>query len=277
MNRRGHPALLALVLALACTKSPGGDADEACVPGRSRACDCDGEPGAQVCDADGFGYGACSCDPGALDSSSEADPSDAGGPTDPDGTSDPSDPSDPGDPTDPSDPSDPTDPDSGDTTDPSGDTGEPATPSFANDIVPILMVSCGATDGACHARNAYAASSSFDCRGWLSFENVPLGAEIYAPPESAGMPTGCPDIPLHDRLLMVAWQCAPEQGEPAFKYVEPGNVADSFILRKIDDDFAGCGVPPDSTVMPPPGEPWALSAQQRDTLATWIAQGAQDN
>ena len=270
-------ALLIGLLA-ACGGSAGSDPNEPCVPGQSRACSCDGEPGAEVCEPDGFGYGACSCDPGADDGSSGSDPSDpSGDPSDPSG--DPSDPSgDPSDPTsDPSDPSgDPSDP-TNDPTDPTGDTGAPENPSFAQDIVPILMISCGATDDGCHARNAYAANADFDCRGWLSFENTPLGSQIYAPPETAGTPTNCPDIPLYDRLFMVAWQCAPEQGEPGYQYVQPGDVANSFIFRKIDDDFSECGVPPDSTVMPPPGEPWALTALQRETLANWIESGALNN
>ncbi len=156
------------------------------------------------------------------------------------------------------------------------DTGSPTpvtTPSFAADVIPILDAQCGSLDVSCHARDAYAASSSNDCRGWLSLENASIGSQIYAG-ATAGDPTGCPDRPLYERLtaagLSDAWECGPPAlpSEAKVPYVVPGDPAASYLWRKINGG-PYCGMPSDP--MPPTG---ALDAATRDVIYRWILGGA---
>jgi hypothetical protein len=50
---------------------------ESCTPGKSDACTCtNGDPGAQVCEADGKGYEPCVCEGGGSNSNSESDSTD---------------------------------------------------------------------------------------------------------------------------------------------------------------------------------------------------------
>jgi hypothetical protein len=141
-------------------------------------------------------------------------------------------------------------------------------PSWSCHIVPFFYQSCGAGVNGCHSREAFAAASGSDCRGWLSLEDVPLGAEIYAPPESAGTPTGCPDMPLYDRLLTLApWQC-----DASSRYVD--TVDNSYILMKMK----GEGLCPlqngPSDQMPPPDSMITITQMQIDMIEAWIAGGA---
>jgi hypothetical protein len=70
---------MALVLALGCGGS-GGTSDRVCAPGMSVACACtNGHQGAQVCTADGAGYGACICDTGAAGTTGGAGAGGSGG------------------------------------------------------------------------------------------------------------------------------------------------------------------------------------------------------
>lgn len=149
-------------------------------------------------------------------------------------------------------------------------TAPPATPTFANDIVPLMQTSCGMTDSNCHARNAYAADASNGCRGWLSLENTALGAVIYAGP-SAGNPTGCPDTPLYERLTTIgSWECgAPASSGSQMAYVVPGDPASSYLYVKINGG-PYCGSPP-SAPMPLSN---TLTATQIDMVRRWIAAGA---
>ena len=193
-----------------CADDGSADGNEACVPGMSEACSCEGGGmGARTCEPDGIGFGECSCSGGETGDET-ADTGD-GDPTTGDGDGDPT------------------------TGDGDGDgdcngiwNGE-SLPSWSCHIVPFFYQSCGAGVNGCHSREAYAAASGSDCRGWLSLEDVPLGAEIYAPPESAGTPTGCPDMPLHDRLLTLApWQC-----DASSRYVDQ---VDNSYLMELDHD-----------------------------------------
>jgi hypothetical protein len=256
------PCALAFALALACEAAPSGedtDSDDPqttgvpegpCVPGQSIACGCGGgEMGAAVCRDDGSGYGSCTCD---------GDPSASAGPgssASEDSTSNAE--------------SGPADGSDGS----SGDSGPPEEVSFDRDIKPILLVSCGGMVEACHARAAYAAAVDFGCRGWFSFEDAPLGSQIYAGP-TAGEPTGCPDMPLYDRLLELnSWQCQPD-GRPI---VAPGDPANSYMMMKIDGiDLCADGEVP-SSAMPPPGEPFGLPESSRAMIEAWILAGAPNN
>jgi hypothetical protein len=63
--------LLALVVAVSCTVKSvegedDGDGSNDCTPGRSAACSCsNGDPGMQVCNAQGTGYLSCNCEDGS--------------------------------------------------------------------------------------------------------------------------------------------------------------------------------------------------------------------
>ena len=146
-------------------------------------------------------------------------------------------------------------------------------PNFEDDIIPVLENSCGANDAMCHNRGAYGADVDFGCRGWLTLENAPLGSEFYAGPNE-GQPTGCPDIPLYDRLMMNAWQCgAPGTPNEALQaYVVPCEPENSYVLHKMNgtlmcDDPGGVGF---DTM--PPDEP--AKASDVALITAWIAAGA---
>jgi hypothetical protein len=251
------PSLLAVLLG-ACESAQADPNDDAmtsgddppngpCVPGQSIACGCGGgERGAAVCRGDGSGFDECVCDGDSAPGSggSEAD----GG-------------------------SSPTSAAETEGDDDSASESGSAEVSFENDIKPILLVSCGGTADACHSRVAYAAVADSGCRGWFSFEDAPLGSEIYAGP-TAGQPTGCPDMPLYDRLLQLnSWQCDGE-GLPI---VVPGDPAASYMMMKIDgQQLCPNGAEP-SMSMPPPGEGFGLPESSRATIEAWILAGAPNN
>jgi hypothetical protein len=151
--------------------------------------------------------------------------------------------------------------------------GAGAVPMFETDIVPLFEASCGTAEVGCHMRDAYAASSEFSCRGWLSLENAAIGSEIYAG-DDAGQSTGCPDIPLYERLMMDAWQCgAPgTPGESEVAYVVPCEPASSYILHKMIgtpmcEDPGGVGFE-----AMPPDEPTDQAAIA--LVTAWIEAGA---
>src|SRR6185503_19973191 len=111
--------------------------------------------------------------------------------------------------------------------------GEPAVPSWTNDIVPIFYASCGAETAGCHSREAYNTILDRGCLSWVSFEDVPLGAEIYAG-GNPGMPTGCPDLPLYERIIdRSSWQCGAWNGAPTKVIVKPGSPDESYLMQKI--------------------------------------------
>lgn len=235
------------------TGSSGDDAsDDPCIPGQAIGCECDdGSSGARTCEPDGVGYGPCSCD--GDDGATTSDPTGAPDPTGGPGST--------GDP-------DPTADDTG----PPGDATDTAggVPDFQKDIVPILGSACGGPNTACHARNAYFADVNQDCRGWLSLEDQPLGA-VFDDLDPATMmesegPTGCPDMPLYNRLLELApWECDANSA-----YVMPGSLDGSYIYTKLTNGQS-CG---DFRVMPPPGEGYEITDQQVQTLEAWILAGA---
>jgi hypothetical protein len=235
-------ALTGLLCTLGCGDAGTADeaadeaTDEPCIPNQSIPCTCtEGVNGAQVCNADGTGFGPCGCDGG-----------EAGTETDGDG--------------------DTVDESTGD-----GDTwdGE-SVPSWSNHIVPLLYDSCGAGINGCHSREAYAAAADSDCRGWLTLEDEPLGSEFYAGPD-LGQPTGCPDMPLHDRLITLApWQCAADS-----RYVTPGSADASYVWQKIQGQNL-CEVSPGvlSEPMPPPDSGIELTEMEKLMIEAWILGGA---
>ena len=236
---------------LACTDETnsdgelGTDGEAECIPGQSVACSCDdGSNGAQICEPDGSGFGACSC---AGDGDGDGDSGDGDGDS---GDGD------------------------GDSGDGDGDPGDEwdgvSVPSWSNHIVPFFYDSCGAGIDGCHSREAYAAAADSDCRGWLSLEDVALGSVFYAG-DNAGNPTGCPDIPLYERITTLApWQCAPDSD-----YVAPGDLAQSYIWNKIQDQDL-CELSPGmpSAPMPPPESGIVLTATQKQMIEAWILAGA---
>lgn len=143
-------------------------------------------------------------------------------------------------------------------------------PILEPDIVPIFEKTCGALDIACHARVAYAADAKSECRGWLALEDEPLGSIYYNGPMK-DQPTGCPDLPLFERLTTLdAWQC--EAFDPRVRYVIPCDPAASYLVRKIDGGpYCKDGMGMITQAMPPgvqmdPGEIALIKA--------WIAAGA---
>lgn len=147
--------------------------------------------------------------------------------------------------------------------------GSAKVPLFETDIVPILNKSCGAGNTACHADVAYAASVNFDCRGWLALPDQPLGSKYYSGPDQ-GKPTGCPDLPLYERLLqLAAWQ---ECNGVQKKYVVPCDVEASYLFDKIDDG-PYCGETPNTPSEKMP-KGTVMDPVEKETIRAWILAGA---
>jgi hypothetical protein len=146
---------------------------------------------------------------------------------------------------------------------------DPGRANFQAEIVPILQRSCGAGSSACHARNQYAANASMDCRGWLSLENAALGSTFYAG-DMAGQPTGCPDLPLYERLMQIQpWEC-----DTGSSYVRASDPARSYVMNKIDGAPL-CGTT--SVKMPPSDSAYTLSDGDKALIQQWISEGASNN
>lgn len=147
-----------------------------------------------------------------------------------------------------------------------GGTGGSATPVFETDIVPIFQKTCGAGDNNCHSRVAYAATADEDCRGWLSLEDAAIGSQIYGG-DLDGQPTGCPDMPLYERLTqLVAWEECSGVGKG---YIVPCDVDASYLFDKIDDG-PYCGEPMSDPM--PPNKP--MDPGEKETIRQWILAGA---
>ena len=248
------------MLACAAESGVGDDAssagsDDPCVPGQSIACTCTGGvPGAQVCEPDGIGYAGCNCESVDATSADEGTAEDEG--QDDDGPTD-DDPDDEGD-------------DNGTGESEADESSEGAgVPSWTNDIVPILQDSCGAGIDGCHSRVAYNAEFDKGCLNWVSYENVPLGSEFYSG-ENAGAPTGCPDLPLYERIVdRSPWQCGAFFGMPTAILIKPFDPDGSYTIQKIEGFSCDEG-----TAMPPPESGIQISQEDVATLREWIAAGA---
>lgn len=147
--------------------------------------------------------------------------------------------------------------------------GPVATPFFETDIVPIFTKSCGAGDTGCHHEVAYAATKAQDCRGWLALKDIPLGSQIYGGPMD-GTPTGCPDLPLYERLTQLsAWQ---ECGGKQKKYIVPCDVDASYLFDKVDDGPFCDSAPNTPSAKMPQGK--VMDPKERETIRAWILAGA---
>lgn len=149
---------------------------------------------------------------------------------------------------------------------------DPGRVNFQAEIVPILERSCGAGSTACHARNQYGANQGMGCRGWLALENAPLGSKFYSG-SMQGQATGCPDLTLHQRLMMIdPWECA-----VGSSYVEAGDPARSYMMNKINGaPLCSEGGAP-SVQMPPSDSMFILTAADKALFQQWIIEGALDN
>ena len=141
--------------------------------------------------------------------------------------------------------------------------------SFALNIVPLFERSCGTTNAGCHIRDAYAATSGRDCRGWLTLENAALGSKFYGGANN-GQTTGCADRSLYDRLTQLdSWQ---EPSGGALKYVKPGDPAKSYLYNKIAKGPVGEASPGVASENMPPKAP--LDATDIAMVKKWIESGA---
>ncbi len=142
-------------------------------------------------------------------------------------------------------------------------------PTLEGDLVPLFNRSCGATTDGCHSRESYNANSGFGCRGWLSLENLPLGARYNSGP-NLGRPTGCPDRDLYERLTGLACQQCDER---SVALVAPRNAAGSYLLRKINGG-PYCPFPGQTGASNPMPMGAPLPADQIDLVRRWIEAGA---
>jgi hypothetical protein len=156
---------------------------------------------------------------------------------------------------------------------------DPLKVNFQAQIVPIINKSCGTGVTGCHGRDAYGASLTQDCRGWLTMENVPLGAKFYSGPRN-GQTTGCPDLPLYERLTQIdVWQCL----TTSVAYVTPGDVSKSYIMNKLNGvNMCKESSTSPSDQMPPPQppenpNPFVISAPDKALIQKWIEEGALNN
>lgn len=155
--------------------------------------------------------------------------------------------------------------------------GTPAPVSFKNDIVPMFNRTCGTMTSGCHARDAYSATLNMGCRGWLSLEDAPLGAQFYSGPMK-GQSTNCPDRTLYLRLTQLdSWMCE----NPRKKYITAGSLTESQIYQAVAGDSSGngkCQKQPGVNLgrMPPaPAAPLPQPDVMR--LQQWIMAGAPNN
>ncbi len=156
---------------------------------------------------------------------------------------------------------------------------DPLKVNFQAQIVPVLQRSCGTGGPGCHARDAYGANKTMECRGWLTLEDAALGSKFYSGPMN-GQTTGCTDKPLYDRLMTIkVWQCL---SGPAQYYVTAGDISKSYIMNKLNGvNMCKENATADSEQMPPPQpenpNPYTISAADRALIQQWIAEGALNN
>jgi hypothetical protein len=127
--------------------------------------------------------------------------------------------------------------------------------SFKTDVAPLFQTSC-ALSGSCHQQQTGGPSQLY----------------LGPPPNQAGDPAG----------VYAAIVNKPSVELSSMPYVKPSDLANSFLMHKMDGDicqFASqCGATPAAScgvVMPQSG--CALDGATRDKVRRWIAQGAQNN
>ena len=149
---------------------------------------------------------------------------------------------------------------------------DPTRVNFQAEIVPIFERSCGAGNTACHARNQYGASSTMNCRGWLTLENAALGSQFYGGDKN-GQSTGCPDRTLYQRLTsIIPWECP----VPSY-YIKSSDAARSYVMNKINGaPLCSEGGAP-SVQMPPSDSLFTLATADKALIQQWISEGALDN
>lgn len=152
----------------------------------------------------------------------------------------------------------------------------PGTPTFEDDIVPILYRSCGAGNATCHSRHMYAANADRGCRGWLSLEDAEIGAFVYDEDDQPTRATGCPDVGLYERLTEIkVWQCGGDWVTGRFYAVVPGDLDHSYLWRKIaGGPYCEIGQGDErrpSSEMPPGLE---MPADELEAIRAWILAGA---
>lgn len=142
-------------------------------------------------------------------------------------------------------------------------------PLFETFVVPLFYSQCGAESSGCHSRAVFVADSSDGCRGLLALEDVPLGAEVYAG-SNMGLSTGCPDLPLYERLMTMSSQC-----DTSMKpHVTPGSLSSSYLFNKI---AGGPYCPLEDGVTPSGPMPFDSPIDDPDDidrLRDWILTGA---
>lgn len=160
-----------------------------------------------------------------------------------------------------------------------GDGGDPTptpTPTaapfrFETHVVPLFYAQCGAADAGCHSRAMFVADSANNCQGYLALEDTALGSVVYSG-TNMGMSTGCPDLPLYERLQKLAFQCD-QAGENPRAYVTPGVASSSYLFHKI----AGgpyCDLTPGTPSAPMPFDSPIDDPDDIDRLRDWINAGA---
>ena len=127
--------------------------------------------------------------------------------------------------------------------------------SFKTDVVPLFQQSC-ALSTSCHQDKVGGPSGLY------------LGGSSNSPADPAG---------VYAAIVGVA-----SIELPSMQYVKAGDLANSFLMHKMDGNqcqfSAQCGATPAPNcgdVMPQSSCP--LTGAQRDTVRRWIAQGAQNN
>jgi hypothetical protein len=155
---------------------------------------------------------------------------------------------------------------------PSADAGAGASAdvSFSKEVVPILQNSCAVGGAACHGDPSVVTAGAAGNRDYLGPPTGPYSAAVIT--QILGAMVGKPSLE-----------------DPSMNVVTAGDPTKSFLMYKIDFNLPGdpelssltcttgelgnCG-----TVMPYPGLPDTnLSQAMRDTIRSWITQGAQNN
>ncbi len=142
--------------------------------------------------------------------------------------------------------------------------GSTATVSFAKDVVPIFQMSCSVGGATCHGDTSVNMGQAAGNRQYLG----PMSG-TYAAADITKV--------LGDILNVKSF------ADPTMNVVTPGDATKSFLMHKMDGAqmslaaqcTTGTPSPPCGTLMPWLGT--ILPQTQRDTVRSWINQGAKNN